>query len=374
MSDFESYLSAHSDSYFKRTREIVRRNGDSEVTYAVFMRRPVIFCPKLAFEWIETAATERKTQFSIEPCFREGDHVGAGEVLVYISGQMSHLVDLETTYLQRLGAPCVAAYNAYLMCTYLPEVSFLAMDARHCAGDGMADLMAYAASIGSASAKRDAGSVGFIGCATDGTAHYFGQESGFGTMPHALIGYAGSTLQAAEMFHETFPEMPLTVLIDYYGQEITDAIAVCQRFSGFAEEGRLSLRIDTHGGRFVEGLDTARSYSVLERHVPAAVRTYRTETELRWLVGTGVTAAALYHLRVNLDDAGFDKVQIVASSGFDMAKCKLMGQVNAPINIVGTGSYLPENWSETYATADIITYDGEPGVKIGREFLLRKDG
>ena len=374
MSDFESYLSAHSDSYFKRTREIVRRNGDSEVTYAVFMRRPVIFCPKLAFGWIETAATERKTRFSIEPCFREGDHVGAGEVLVYISGQMSHLVDLETTYLQRLGAPCVAAYNAYLMCTYLPEVSFLAMAARHCAGDGMADLMAYAASIGSASAKRDAGSVGFIGCATDGTAHYFGQESGFGTMPHALIGYAGSTLKAAEMFHETFPEMPLTVLIDYYGQEITDAIAVCQRFSDFAEEGRLSLRIDTHGGRFVEGLDTARSYSVLERHVPAAVRTYRTETELRWLVGTGVTAAALYHLRANLDDAGFEKVQIVASSGFDMAKCKLMGQVNAPINIVGTGSYLPENWSETYATADIITYDGEPGVKIGREFLLRKGG
>ena len=374
MSDFESYLSAHSDSYFKRTREIVSRNGDSEVTYAVFMRRPVIFCPKLAFEWIETAAVERNTRFSIEPCFREGDHVGAGEVLVYISGQMSHLVDLETTYLQRLGAPCVAAYNAYLMCTYLPEVSFLAMDARHCAGDGMADLMAYAASIGSASAKRDAGSVGFIGCATDGTAHYFGQESGFGTMPHALIGYAGSTLKAAEMFHETFPEIPLTVLIDYYGQEITDAIAVCQRFSDFAEEGRLSLRIDTHGGRFVEGLDTARSYSVLERHVPAAVRTYRTETELRWLVGTGVTAAALYHLRANLDDAGFEKVQIVASSGFDMAKCKLMGQVNAPINIVGTGSYLPENWSETYATADIITYDGEPGVKIGREFLLRKDG
>ncbi|MBT05482.1 MAG: nicotinate phosphoribosyltransferase [Rhodospirillaceae bacterium] len=373
MSDFESYLSAHSDSYFKRTREIVRRNGDSEVTYAVFMRRPVIFCPKLAFEWIETAATERETKFSIESCFSEGDHVGAGEVLFYISGQMSHLVDLETTYLQRLGAPCVAAYNAYLMCTYLPKVSFLAMDARHCAGAGMADLMAYAASVGSASAKKNAGSVGFIGCATDGTAHYFGKRAGFGTMPHALIGYAGSTIKAAEMFHETFPELPLTVLIDYYGQEITDSIEVCRRFSAFAEEGRLSLRIDTHGGRFVEGLDTARSYSVLERHVPEAVRTYRTETELRWLVGTGVTAAALYHLRVNLDESGYKNVKIVASSGFDMAKCKLMGQVKAPIDIVGTGSYLPENWSETYATSDIITYDGKSGVKIGREFLLRKD-
>ncbi len=29
-----------------------------------------------------------------------------------------------------------------------------------------------------------------------------------GTMPHALIGYAGSTLRAAEMFHETFPDQP----------------------------------------------------------------------------------------------------------------------------------------------------------------------
>ena len=38
-----------------------------------------------------------------------------------------------------------------------------------------------------------------------------------------------------------------------------------------------------------------------------------------------------------------------------------------------TGSYLPQRWTETYATADIIAYDGEPRVKVGREFLLRKD-
>ena len=27
-----------------------------------------------------------------------------------------------------------------------------------------------------------------------------------GTMPHALVGYAGSTLRSAEMFHEAFPD------------------------------------------------------------------------------------------------------------------------------------------------------------------------
>jgi nicotinate phosphoribosyltransferase len=39
---------------------------------------------------------------------------------------------------------------------------------------------------------------------------------------------------------------------------------------------------------------------------------------------------------------------------------------------VGTGSYLPEAWSETYATADIVAYGGVPRVKLGREFLLRR--
>ncbi len=29
--------------------------------------------------------------------------------------------------------------------------------------------------------------------------------------------------------------------------------------------------------------------------------------------------------------------------------------------------------AETYATADIVAYDGEPRVKVGREFLLKKD-
>ena len=372
MSDFETYLSQRTDSYFKRTREIVRCHGDRRVTYAVFMRRPVVFCPRLAVDWLEEAARERSTHFDIEMCFEEGERVGAGEVLLYVAGQMSDLVDLETIYLQRLGAPCVAAYNAYQMCTDLPQVQFLAMDARHCAGDGMADLMAYAASVGSARATADCGALGFVAGATDRTAHYFGQSQGFGTMPHALIGYAGSTVRAAELFRETFPEAPLTVLVDYYGREVTDGIAVCNRFSDLATEGRLSLRLDTHGGRFVEGLDTATSYDILEQQVPEATRTYRTETELRWLVGTGVTAAALYHLRAKLDVAGFGQVQIVASSGFNPAKCRLMSQVKAPIDAIGTGSFLPENWSETYATADIVAYDGTAEVKVGREFLLQK--
>jgi nicotinate phosphoribosyltransferase len=360
------------DQYFLKTKEVVRRFGDRRATYAVFMRRPVICTPRLLVEFLEAMAVDRKTRFDIELNYEEGEWVGAGEPMMYISGSLFHLVDLETLFLQKLGAPCVAAYNAYAMCVDLPKVAFLAMDARHCAGAEMAAMMAYAAAVGSAAARREVGAVGFIANATDATAHYFGNEKGRGTMPHALIGYAGSTLRAAEMFREAHPNENLTVLVDYFGREVTDTLDVCRRFPDLAAAGTLAIRLDTHGGRYVEGLDLAKSYDVLERHAPKAIRGFRTEAELRYLVGTGVSAAALWHVRQALDAAGFPRVKIVASSGFVPAKCRMMAVADAPIHVIGTGSYLPEIWSETYATADIVAYDDQPMVKAGREFLLRK--
>ncbi len=360
------------DSYFVKTKKTVERFGDRNATYAVFMRRPVIFTPKLMVDWLNAVAEARGTEFDIELNYQEGDWVGAGEPLVYITGALTHLVDLETLYLQKLGAAAVAAYNAYTMCVDLPNVAFLAFDARHCAGTEMAELMAYAASVGSNAAKKEVGAKGFIGNSVDATAHYFGIEKGLGSMPHALIGYAGSTVRAAEMLFETYPDQNLIVLVDYFGQEVTDAIEVCRRFPELAETGKLAFRIDTHGGRYVEGLDPAKSYAVLERHNPGAIRRYRSEVELRYMVGTGVSAAAIYHMREALDEAGFANTKIVASSGFGAAKCKVMAETAAPVDIIGTGSYLPENWHETFATADIIAYDGAPKVKVGREFLLRR--
>jgi nicotinate phosphoribosyltransferase len=360
------------DLYFLKTKAVVEKFGDARVTYAVFMRRPVISAPRLAIDWLNAMAKDRGTEFKIDLRYAEGRWVGAGEPLMYISGSLFHLSDLETILLQKLGPACVAAFNAFTMCSDLPRVAFLAMEARHCAGLEMEEIMAYAASVGSSRARRKVSAVGFIGNATHATAHYFGQDQAMGTMPHALIGYAGSTLRAAEMFHETFPDQPMTVLVDYFGREVTDGLTVARRFAHLASQGRLAVRIDTPGSRFIEGLDPSTSYAVLDRNVPDAIRGYRNETELRYLVGAGVSAAAVWHLREALNREGFQKVKIVASSGFDPAKCKVMAEANAPIDIVGTGSFLPQRWTETYATADIIEYNGVKRVKIGREFLFRK--
>ena len=48
----------------------------------------------------------------------------------------------------------MAAYNAKLMVSSLPKTAFLAMDARHCAGTDMADLMSYGAFVGSEAGKK----------------------------------------------------------------------------------------------------------------------------------------------------------------------------------------------------------------------------
>jgi nicotinate phosphoribosyltransferase len=368
----DAFVRRWTDAYFSRTREIVEKFGDQQVTYAVFMRRPVVSAPRLAIEWLEHTLAARGGSAEIDLRYEEGRWVGAGEPLMYVTGSFRQLCDLETLLLQRLGPACVAAYNAFTMCQELPRTAFLAMDARHCAGIEMAEMMAYAASVGSARAKRKSGATGFIGNATDATAHYFGNEAGMGTMPHALIGYAGSTVRAAEMFHEAHPDALLIALVDYFGQEVTDALAVCERFPELARQGQVGIRLDTPGGRFCEGLDPAESYAVLDRNAPRSIRGYRNEAELRHLIGPGVSAAAVWHMREGLDQAGFLNVKIVASSGFDPEKCKVMALADAPIDVIGTGSYLPDRWSETYATADIVEYGGTPRVKVGREFLLRR--
>ena len=105
----------------------------------------------------------------------------AGKPLLYITGPLSKLVDHETIYLQKQGM--IGPNNAFSMCVELPNAGFLAMDARHCAGLEMANMMAYAASVGSKAAQNQVGARGFIGNATNATAHYFNNIKGLGTMP-----------------------------------------------------------------------------------------------------------------------------------------------------------------------------------------------
>ena len=52
----EAEIAARTDVYFRKTKAVVGGYGDKRVTYAVFMRRPVIFCPRLVVEWLQAVA------------------------------------------------------------------------------------------------------------------------------------------------------------------------------------------------------------------------------------------------------------------------------------------------------------------------------
>src|SRR5919112_2417109 len=96
----DAAISARTDAYFNRTRAIVQRFGDCQVTYAVFLRRPVVSAPRLAVDWLEAVARERGTRFEIDVMHPEGTWVGAGDPILYITGAFAELDDLETLYLQ----------------------------------------------------------------------------------------------------------------------------------------------------------------------------------------------------------------------------------------------------------------------------------
>jgi nicotinate phosphoribosyltransferase len=380
----ENSIRAYTDDYFLNTAKLVAENGESIVTYAAFIRRPSVMAVKIAIDWLKRVAREQDFPLHIIPNFEEGDSVGAGDPLLYITGPLSQLAPLETLFLQKLGPTCVAAMNARDAGLAYPSVPFIAMDARHDSGREMQEMMGYAAFIGSEAAKKQKpGTRGFIGTANEITSRlYFGQETGMGTMPHAYVGYVKNLLHksgdtetnplvhAAQLYREQFPQKKFIVLPDYDGREVTDSLAVCRAFPQEAQSGELMFRLDTHGGRYIEGLDKQGSYDVMERRAPSYMRGMRTPEELSIIYGEGVTVSAVWHFREKLDEAGFTKVKIVGSSGFNTLKCRVMAQAGAPLDYIGTGSFLPENWKETYATADIICYDGNFSVKIGREHLI----
>ncbi len=414
-SDNADFIARRTDAYFAKTAEIVAAHGDARVTYAVFLRSDAVVAIDRAIEFLEQIyPAGAEIPLSLTRAVPEGTVLTSGKPMLYVTGSLVALSPIETLLLQRIGFSCISAFNAFSMCLALPGAEFLAMEARHTTGDDMHLACSYGAAVGSRTAKL-MGAKGFIGTSTDIAAPLFDTPHGLGTMPHSLIGYAKArmlsegrdpasespTLEAAKLYAAQFPDEPgYTVLNDYDGREVTDALAVCRWFYGAGGPGeagkRLSFRLDTHGGRQLEGLDWERSVRTLlkwtHRHTPGEVAKLALtgfdfdelggmsadEVRDKFLFGTGVTAAAAIFFRKALDDAGFPQPRIVVSSGFDTVKCRVFGNLAVPVDVVGTGSFLPSRLSRTYATADIVRYelpDGSGGwrtfdlVKAGREFL-----
>src|SRR3546814_20521264 len=92
------------------------------------------------------------------------------------------------------------------------------------------------------------------------------------------------------------------------------------------------MRLDT-AGEVVTAAMSGIEYDAIE-HVTGDIRD-------TCLFGSGVTAAAAVRLRRELDGAGFQDVRIILSGGVDAIKCRIFGNLDIQVGVIGTGAFLP---------------------------------
>jgi nicotinate phosphoribosyltransferase len=81
---------------------------------------------------------------------------------------------------------------------------------------------------------------------------------------------------------------------------------------------------------------------------------------------TGVNPELVRLVRDALDEAGFQRVQIVVSGGFDASKIRRFEDLGAPVDAYGVGSSLVRG--ENDFTADVVRLEGRHAAKAGRRY------
>jgi len=264
----------------------------------------------------------------------DGDRVEPYETVLTIEGDYTAFAHLETVYLGVLARRTLITSNVVRVLEAANGKPIIFMPARHDhhrnqTGDG------YSAYV----AGRIVGAP--IGVTTDEQASWWGGR-GIGTVPHALIGaYGGNTVLAATKFAEWAPDdFNVTVLVDFENNSIETALEVARALGP-----RLwGVRLDT--------AETLVDRSLWD--------------ELGGFRPTGVNERLVRKVRDALDADGFERVRIVVSGGFDIAKITEFERNGVPVDAYGVGSSLIRGSNDF--TADIVLTDGRPSAKAGRQY------
>ena len=360
---------AISDEYFNRSAAIVAGQPEynKPVRYGVFAREPGMVCgADPAVEFIE-----RHSQGSLTiKARRDGQTFLAQEAVMVIEGRFGELVTLETTYLGLLSLSGGASRMAEIVAA-AGEASVVDMSPRHFPPE-MIEGIAYAAAIGGARGTSTQQGQRFV-LERLGTGQGDAIRVGlrepieykvYGSIPHALNAiYTGSSIDSARAYHEKFPSIPLTVLIDFEGRELEIAREAVRVFG----KELFAVRIDTHGGRVHQGGHEQPVAALVEEIIGRAEDKQAARAGLdRYGFGKGVTIESAYNVRRALDEAGGRHVKILVSSGFTLEKVKAFRACRAPMDAIGTGS-----WVEFMMFTSDITHVYEGGQWIPRGKYMR---
>jgi nicotinate phosphoribosyltransferase len=328
----------YSDAYFNFTKELLEAEEyHPRVTMQVFQRKHALL------GGIDEAVTVLKRcsgrdgpdgwipgweELEVRALY-EGDEIEPWETVMTIEGDYSLIAHLETVYLGCLARRTLVMKNVREVVEAARGKQILFFPARHDhwlvqTGDGWAAHVA-----------------GAIGVSTDAQASWWGGR-GIGTVPHGLIAaYGGDTVAAARAFaHRYAGEMNVTVLVDFENDSVRTSLEVADALG----EALWGVRLDTSG----QLVDQALWH------------------EMGDFEPTGVNPRLAEKVREALDQAGHERVRIVASGGFDAVRIAEFERLGAPVDAYGVGSALLRGSNDF--TADVVMVDGRHCAKVGRRY------
>jgi nicotinate phosphoribosyltransferase len=317
----------YSDAYFNFTKQLLEELGRRpRVTMQVFQKERSVLGGVDEAIAVLKLCSEDWDALEVH-ALHEGDEIEPFETVMTIEGDYSLFAHLETVYLGCMARRSLVMRNVREVVDAANGKPILFFPARHDhwlvqTGDGWAAHVA-----------------GAIGVSTDAQASWWGGR-GVGTVPHSLIAaFGGSTVEAAAAFASRWAgEMNVTVLVDFENDSVRTALEVAE-----------ALGDDLWGVR----LDTS------ERMVDRALW-----TDMGSFRPTGVAPQLVERVRSALDEAGHERVRIVASGGFDAARIREFERIGAPVDSYGVGSSLLRGQNDF--TADVVRVDGRDCAKAGR--------
>jgi nicotinate phosphoribosyltransferase len=252
---------------------------------------------------------------------------------MHIEGDYSLFAHLETVYLGVLARRTLIMRNVREVVEAARGKPILYFPARHDhwmvqTGDGWAAHVA-----------------GAIGVSTDAQASWWGGK-GMGTVPHALIAsFDGDTVKAAKMFADRFADQAnIVVLVDFENDSVRTSLEVAHALG----ERLWGVRLDT-------------SHTIVDESMRDRMGRFDPR---------GVNPELVRLVRAGLDEAGYGRVRIVVSGGFNATRIRDFEAAGIPVDAYGVGSSLIRG--ENDFTADVVMVEGKPRAKVGREYLANE--
>jgi nicotinate phosphoribosyltransferase len=328
----------YSDAYFVYTKSLLESAGHHPcVTMQVFQKKQSVLGGIDEAIAILKLCSGREVDGVWVPgwddlvvhALHEGDEIAPQETVMTIEGDYSLFAHLETVYLGCLARRSLVMRNVREVVAAARGKEILYFPARHDhwlvqTGDGWAAHVA-----------------GAIGVSTDAQASWWGGR-GIGTVPHGLIAaYGGDTVKAAQEFAARYhEEMSITVLVDFENDSVGTALAVAEALG----DRLWGVRLDTS--------ETLVDRSLLD--------------EMGGFKPTGVNPRLVHKVRDALDQAGYSRVRIVVSGGFNAQRIREFEAAGVPVDAYGVGSSLIRGDNDF--TADVVITDGRPSAKVGRQY------